>query len=222
MSPVSEVVARLAKLDTCVVSDAMDKLGVKGVAYGLRRLATSKKLAGRVRTVKLDEARGRTAPRHLCTAAVDGAEPGDVIVIEHRSRADCAGWGGILSAAAVKRRLAGVVIDGMCRDIDESEALGFPVYGGGAVPATARGRVIETDSNCRIEICGVDVGPGDFVLADGSGVVFLPETRVREILDTADRLAARELAMIEAVRSGAPVAEVMAGSYELMLEKDGE
>ena len=122
----TDLVTRLGKLDSCVISDAMDRLGVKGVAFGLSRLSTRKKLHGRILTVKLEEAKGRTAERHLCTAAVDAAHPGDVIVIEHHSRADCAGWGGILSAAAVQKFLSGVIIDGMARDIDESDALGPP------------------------------------------------------------------------------------------------
>ncbi len=210
---------RLGRLDSCVVSDAMDRLGLKGVAYGLKRLATSKKLFGRILTVKLEEANGRTAERHLCTAAVDAAEAGNVIVIEHHSRTDCAGWGGILSAAAVKKDISGIIIDGMARDIDESEAFGLPVVGKGAVPATARGRIIETEFNTPVTICGIPVAPGDYALADGSGTVFLPAGKAEEIVSTAESLAAREADMMAAVRKGMPVAQVMAGNYERMLEK---
>jgi 4-hydroxy-4-methyl-2-oxoglutarate aldolase len=215
-----DLVARLGKLDSCVVSDAMDRLGLKGVAFGLTRLATKKKLFGRVLTVKLDEAKGRTAARHLCTAAVDAAGPGDVIVIEHHSRTDCAGWGGILSAAAVKKSLSGVIIDGMARDVDESEAFGLPVFGKGAVPSTARGRIIETEFNTAVTICGIPVKPGDYALADGSGTVFLPADKAEQIIATAEGLAAREADMMAAVRQGTPVAQVMAGNYERMLEKN--
>jgi len=215
----TDLVTRLGKLDSCVISDAMDRLGVKGVAFGLSRLSTRKKLHGRILTVKLEEAKGRTAERHLCTAAVDAAHPGDVIVIEHHSRADCAGWGGILSAAAVQKFLSGVIIDGMARDIDESDALGLPVFAKGAVPATARGRIIETEFNTPVTICGIPVKPGDYALADGSGTVFLPAEKAEEIVKTAEGLAAREAAMMEAVQEGKPVAEVMAGNYERMLDK---
>jgi 4-hydroxy-4-methyl-2-oxoglutarate aldolase len=215
-----DLVHRLGKLDSCVVSDAMDRMGLTGVAYGLSRLATRKKLYGRVLTVKLEEAKGRTAARHLCTAAVDAAHIGDVIVIEHHSRTDCAGWGGILSAAAVKKGLSGVIIDGMARDIDESDAFGLPVFGKGAVPATARGRIIETEFNTPVTICGIPVTPGDYALADGSGVVLLPADKAEEILQTAEGMAAREADMMAAVNKGKPVAEVMAGNYERMLEKN--
>ena len=211
---------RLGTLDSCVVSDAMDRLGIKGVAYGLSRLSTSKKLFGQILTVKLEQANGRTAERHLCTAAVDASKPGNVIVIEHHSRTDCAGWGGILSAAATEKALSGVIIDGMARDIDESEAFGLPVFGRGAVPATARARIIETEFNTPITVCGIPVKPGDYALADGSGTVFLPADKAEEIIKTAEGLAAREADMMAAVKKGAPVAQVMAGNYERMLEKD--
>jgi 4-hydroxy-4-methyl-2-oxoglutarate aldolase len=217
-----DLVYRLGKLDSCVVSDAMDRLGIKGVAFGLTRLANKRTLHGRVLTVKLEEAKGRTAERHLCTAAVDAAHAGDVIVIEHHSRTDCAGWGGILSAAAVQKFLSGVIIDGMARDIDESDAFGLPVFGKGAVPSTARGRIIETEFNKLVTICGVPVKPGDYALADGSGTVFLPADKAEEIVQIAEGLAAREADMMTAVREGTPVSKVMAGNYERMLEKNEE
>src|SRR5678816_1034658 len=56
-----DVLSRLARLDTCVVSDALDKLGLSGVAAGLSRLATARKLAGQILTVKLESANGRLA-----------------------------------------------------------------------------------------------------------------------------------------------------------------
>src|SRR6476660_7297491 len=93
----SAFVARLHRLDTCIVSDALDKLGFIGVVPGLSRLSTDSKITGPVLTVRLEAANGRTAERHLCTAAIEAARPGEIIVVEHRSRSDCAGWGGILS-----------------------------------------------------------------------------------------------------------------------------
>ncbi|HYH21376.1 MAG TPA: hypothetical protein VD995_22430 [Azospirillum sp.] len=212
--------ARLLKLDTCVVSDALDRLGIAGVATGLTRLSTDRAVAGRVLTVRLEEAAGRTAERHLCTGAVDAAEAGDVVVVEHHARSDCAGWGGILSCAAAAKGLSGVIVDGMCRDVDESRLFGFPVFARGAVPRTARGRIIETAFNVPVTVEGVTVAPGDWVLADGSGVAFLPQARAEEIVGVAEGLAAREEAMLRAVRAGTPVGSVMAGNYERMLTEN--
>ena len=210
---------RLLKLDSCVLSDALDRLGLPGAVLGLQRLATDRTIAGQVLTVRLEAAEGRTAARHLCTGAIEAAGVGDIIVVEHLSRADCAGWGGILSAAAAHKRLGGVIVEGQCRDIDESRAFDFPVFARGAVPCTARGRIIETEFNQPIQVGGVTVAPGDWVLADGSGVVFVAAARAEEIVAQAEELAAREQAMLAAVRQGVPVGTVMAGNYERMLER---
>jgi 4-hydroxy-4-methyl-2-oxoglutarate aldolase len=210
--------ARLVKVDTCVLSDALDRLGVRGVAFGIGRLAGQTRVAGRVITVTLGPAEGGVAPRHLCTAAVDQGGPGDVIVVEHHAHQQAAGWGGILSFAAKSRGIEGVIVDGMCRDIDEAIEFGFPVFGVGAVPATARGRVMEIACQEPIVVRGIRVRPGDWVLADSSGVVFVPAARLEEVLATAEGLAAREQQMIARVRNGEPVSVVMSHQYESMLK----
>jgi regulator of RNase E activity RraA len=216
----SDLHSRLSRLDSCVVSDALDKLGLTGVAAGLTRHSTEKKLAGRVLTVKLESAEGRLADRHLCTAAIEAATPGDIIVVEHHSRTDCAGWGGLLSKAASIRGISGVIIDGLCRDIDESRELGFTVFARGVIPATARGRIIETGFNCPITVGAVTVRPGDWVIADGSGVVFLRQD-AETIIATAEQLASREATLVRDIEAGVPVSKVMSRTYEHMTRKNG-
>jgi 4-hydroxy-4-methyl-2-oxoglutarate aldolase len=211
---------RLSQLDSCVVSDALDKLGLTGVAPGIARLSTDKKITGRVLTVKLESANGRLAERHLCTAAIEAAGPGEIIVIEHHSRTDCAGWGGLLSRAALVKKVQGVIVDGLCRDIDEGRELGFPIFACGVIPATARGRIIETDFNCPITVGGVTVTPGDWVIADGSGVVFIAADKLAEVLDQAEKLVAREATLLKDIESGTPVSKVMSRTYEHMTQKE--
>ena len=216
----TDVAARLAPLDSCIVSDALDKLGLNGVAPGLSRLATDKKLAGRILTVKLETAYGRLAERHLCTAAIEAASPGNILVIEHHSRTDCAGWGGLLSRAAIVKGIPGVIVDGFCRDIDESRDLGFTVFARGVTPATARGRIIETEFNTPITVGSITVRPGDWVVADGSGVVFLGQDNVDAILSQAEQLAAREGLLLKDIEAGIPVSKVMSRTYEHMTQKE--
>jgi len=208
---------RLARLDSCALSDALDRLRLSGVISGIRSLTGAHKIAGRVVTVKLVAAGGRASNQHLATAAIEASGPGDVLVIEHRSREDCAGWGGILSRAARARRIEGTVVDGAVRDVDESREIGYPVFARGAVPTTARGRVVEEGWNLPVDIGGVTVHPGDFLVADGSGVVLVAKSRLEEVLAAAEEIAARERAMAEAVESGKPVSRVMGGEYEAML-----
>ena len=216
----TDVAARLAPLDSCIVSDALDKLGLNGVAPGLSRFATDKKLAGRILTVKLETAYGRLAERHLCTAAIEAASPGNILVIEHHSRTDCAGWGGLLSRAAIVKGIPGVIVDGLCRDIDESRDLGFTVFARGVIPATARGRIIETEFNTPITVGSITVRPGDWVVADGSGVVFLGQDNVDAILGQAEQLSAREALLQKDIEAGIPVSKVMSRTYEHMTQKE--
>lgn len=212
------ILERLGALDSCAVSDALDRLKLSGVAVGLRALSGDRRIRGRAVTVALGPADDTPSPRHLCTAAIDASGPGAVIVIAHNGRTDVAGWGGILSYGAVSRQAEGVVIDGACRDLDESRAYGLAIYGLAAVPVSARTRIVERDWNCPVVIGGVAVAPGDLVLADGSGVVFVPQQRAREVVALAEDIARREAAMTEAIRSGAPMTTVMGRSYETMTQ----
>jgi regulator of RNase E activity RraA len=210
--------ARLARLDTCGVSDAMDRLGLSGAVLGLRPMWPCPRIAGQVITVRLRRTEpGDHSPRHLGTAAIEAGGPGQVIVIEHHDRDDAAGWGGILSLAARLKGIEGVIVDGVCRDLDDSRDAGFPVYARAATPMTARGRVVEASMGEPIRVGDLHVSNGDYVIADWSGAVFLPAERAVEIVTTAEGLMARESAMAEAVRAGKSVVEVMGANYESML-----
>jgi 4-hydroxy-4-methyl-2-oxoglutarate aldolase len=208
---------RLKRIDTCVLSDALDRLGIQGVAFNLQALTGPAKIAGRVITVTLGPAEGGTPARHLCTGAVEAGGPGDVIVVEHHATQRAAGWGGILSFAAKARGIEGVIVDGMARDIDEAVSFGFPVFAAGAVPATARGRVMEVDFQQPIVVQGVRVRHGDWVLADRSGVVFVPDARLEEVLALAESLADRERQMMARLKNGEQVGAVMDHRYESMI-----
>lgn len=212
-----ELVERLAQLGSCALSDALDRLGQSGVVLGLQALTVPRRIAGRVITVQLEKAVGRPSTRHLGTAAIESSGPGDVIVVAHGGRLDVSGWGGLLSLGAVMHGVEGVIVDGACRDVDEGRDLDLPIYARAAVPLTARGRVIETAWNEPVTIGDVSVTPGDLILADGSGAVFLPAALAGEIIAAAEQIAAREQAMAQAIRSGRSIAEVMGRSYEELL-----
>lgn len=215
-----QLVERLRKLDTCAVSDAMDSLGLQGVVLGLRPMWPCPRIGGRVVTVKLVRRTGNeTSTRHLGTAAVVAASPGDIIVVQHRDREDAAGWGGILANAAKTKGVQGVIVDGPARDIDETRDVGLPLYARSAVPLTARGRIVEESCNEPILMGDIAVAPGDLVLADWSGVVFLPTARAEEIIAAAEAIAAREALMTKDVLAGVPVTEVMGANYETMLQR---
>jgi regulator of RNase E activity RraA len=174
-------------------------------------------------TVKLKPAGFEKPKQHLGTAPIDAANPGDVIVIDSGGRLDVSAWGGLLSLGAKLKGLSGVVIDGACRDIDESRELGFPVYARGALPMTARGRIVQESFNQEIAFAGVQVHPGDLVIADGSGVVFIPQAKEKEIIEEAEAVAHQEARMADGIRQGLSIVEVMEKlGYESMLRKGKE
>lgn len=215
-----DAVARLSRLDACAVSDALDKLGVAGVVTGIARLATDRRISGRVVTVKLEKDDGRpAASRHLGTTAIEAAQAGDVIVLEQRTGIDAACWGGNLSLAAQLRGVAGVVIDGPARDTDEARGYDFTVFARSATSRTARGRIVETGTNVPIVIGDIHVSPGDFVVADGSAVVFVKAADIERVLDAAEIVADRERQMVAGLREGLAPSQVMGRNYETMLKK---
>jgi len=222
MANVDDPVKRLQRLDVCAVSDAMDKLGLPPSVSGLTQQSTQKRIAGQVVTYKLVPAAQAPAhegaPRHLGTTAIEAAQPGNVIVIEQRTGLDAGSWGGILSLAAKLREVAGVVVDGPVRDIDEARAYDFPVYARGLTARTARSRVAEAFTNQPVRIGEVTVCPGDFVIADASGAVFIAAADIERVLQAAEMIVGREAAMAQALRDGQPVSQVMGAAYEHMLK----
>ncbi len=212
-------VARLSKLDSCAVSDALDKLGLKGSVTGLHRYTTELRIAGRVLTVKLGRAEGRTNTRHLCTAAIEAANPGDIIVVEQSTGIDAASWGGNLAIGAKMRGVAGVIVEGPARDIDDCRKLDFPVFARSHTARTARGRIVEVATGEPITVGDDTDTPGDYVVADGSAVVFVSQNEIARILEAAEAIVAREEAMAQALREGTPISKVMGANYETMLKK---
>jgi regulator of RNase E activity RraA len=219
-APSNDVAARLSRLDSCALSDALDKLGLPASVSGIHRYSTERRIGGRVITVTLAAAAGRPpGSRHLCTAAIESAEPGDIIVVEQRSGIDAASWGGNLSIGAQVRGVAGVIVEGPARDIDDSRRLDFPVFARTHTARTARGRILEVATNEPITVGDVTVTPGDYVVADGSGVAFIAQHEIARVLETAETIMQREEAMAAAIRSGTPISQVMGANYEHMLKK---
>ena len=214
------IIERLAKLDTCAVSDALDSLGLKGATWGVRPLWACPRIVGRAVTMKIKPVGLQPSTRHLGTAPVEAAMPGDIIVIDNGGRPEFSTWGGLLSLSAKLKGVSGVVIDGASRDIDEARDLEFPVYARGAVPMTARGRVMEESFNREIQFAGVQVHPGNLVIADGSGVVIIPKEKEGEVVAAAEAIYHKEQEMAEGIRQGHSGREVLEKlGYESMLDK---
>lgn len=210
---------RLLHMDSCAVSDALDKLGLTGSVTGIGRVSTDQRIAGRVLTVKLDRAESRTSTRHLCTSAIESAQPGDIIVCEQRTGLDAACWGGNLTIGAQMRGVAGAIIEGPARDIDESRQLGFPVFARTITGRTARGRIVEVATDEPVQVSDITVRPGDYVIADASSVVFIAQAEIERVLVAAENIWQREALIAQALREGQPASQAMGANYEQMLKR---
>lgn len=216
-------VQRLRRLDACAVSDALDKLGLKGAVTGLPQRSGDGRVAGRAVTMKVGPGQPPPGPpKHLGCSAIELAGPDDVIVVEQRSGIEAGCWGGLLTLGAKVRGVAGVVADGPLRDVDEAIAYGFPVWSRSLSSRTARGRVVELGTQVPVQLGDaqgeVTVRPGDYLLADRSAVIVIAAADIERVLEAAEAIVAREAAMAKAILAGTPIGQVMGGAYEHMLK----
>ncbi|MBN2439580.1 MAG: RraA family protein [Deltaproteobacteria bacterium] len=211
---------RLQKLSTTNLSDALDRLGIRGAVIGIRPLFGMPKVSGRTVTIKITAAGMMKSKRHLGVDAIASSQPGDVIAIDNRGDIYNNCWGEILSCAAQKKGVTGVFIDGAARDVDFCQEIGFPVFARGIVPITARGRIMQEDFNCPIRLGDVQVRPGDILAGDVNGLVVIPVEKLDEVLTAAERILEKEEQMKADILAGMDILEVDGKyNYEQMLKK---
>lgn len=211
---------RFDKMATTNLADALDKVGIKGAVIGIRPMYDCPKIVGRAVTIKVAAA-GTVKPKsHMGVNAIDAASAGDIIIIDNRGDLFNNCWGEILAMGAKMKGVSGVVVDGATRDIDACKEFEFPVYARGAVPITARGRIMEESVNAMVRIGDVQVNPGDIVFADINGVVIVQVEKLDEVLEAAEEILKKEEAMVADLRKGVSMVEVdQKSAYETMLKK---
>lgn len=200
---------RLAALDTNTVSDALDFLGLKGATAGLRPLWNCPKIVGRASTVLLGPKGDNLPTVHLITPVVERIDSDDRVLVIAGGLEGISCWGDTLANAAVSKRVRGTVIDGFSRDIDGNASIGYPVFGRGVTMISARNRVVQIDSAVTITVAGVEVSEDDYVIADNCGTVFVPQASIEQVVTIGERITRRQNAMVDAIRAGRSVAEVM-------------
>ena len=205
----SSLLDRLAGLDSNTVSDALDFLNLPGATFGLCPLWDCPKIVGRASTIQLGPKTDAKPTVHLISPVIDAIRSDDRILVIAGGVEGISCWGDILANAARYKQVRGSVIDGMSRDIEGSESIGYPVFGRGVTMISARNRVIQVSSGGPVKMAGVVVNENDYVIADRCGTVFVPADRIEEVLDLAERIARRQDGMVAAVRGGRSVADVM-------------
>lgn len=190
-------VARVSRLETATLSDALDKLGIAGQCLGIKPLDQRFRLAGRAFTLQYAPYAGGTVGDFI-----DDVPPGHVVVIDNGMRPDATVWGDILTTVANRRGIAGTVIDGACRDTHLALDLGYPMFSRSYSMRTGKDRVQLEALNVPVNIGDARVEPGDLVRGDSDGVVVIPREHEEAVLTTAEAIDAAEQKILEAVRSG--------------------
>jgi regulator of RNase E activity RraA len=137
------------------------------------------------------------------------AQPGDVIVID--GVPGVSNMGGISAQTGKRQGEAGAIVFGGVRDLAHSRRVGYPVWSSEVTPATGKWRVQTVELNGELSVAGIRVAPGDIVVADDTGVCFIPRDRAEDVLRRSQQRAAAEAAKCAAIDAGVPVADLPAG-----------
>ncbi|MFJ9742060.1 RraA family protein [Streptomyces sp. NPDC101166] len=204
----SDCVARLRALPTAAISDALDRVGIKGALHGLSPLSNEFRAVGPAFTVRytpVDEAGKGTVGDFL-----DDVPPGAVIVVDNDGRTDVTVWGGIMTEIAAHRGIAGTVINGVCRDVSASLAQNYPLFSRGRFMRTGKDRVRLVAVGEPVNVSGIEIRPGAVVCADADGVVAVPATRAERIAESAEVIERVETDIVAAARAGSTLREARA------------
>jgi 4-hydroxy-4-methyl-2-oxoglutarate aldolase len=200
-------------LFTAVLSDCLDAAGYRDQAMQarIRPLDDSLVLCGRARTalyMDVYDAPAGENPYALEIQLVDDLKADEVPVFACGASGRIAPWGELLSTAARARGAAGVVMDGLTRDVRAIREMKLPVFAGGIGPLDSKGRGKVMAVDVPVEVAGARVVPGDLVFGDADGVVVVPRAAEAEVITMALAKVAGENATREALARGEKLADV--------------
>lgn len=202
---------RFLKYPTAVISDAFRKRQTlpPDIKPLYRPMA---KVVGPAITV-----RATPGDEILALKAIEIAEPGDVIVVSGARSDRFSLWGGIMSTMAKVRGIAGLVTDGMVRDIEQTREVGLPVFCTGLTPAAPVMDVPPGELNLPISIGDVTVEPGDLVVGDEDGVVVVPRDELDAVAAAAEFRIEKEKRWLEEIHATRQM--ILKASVDALLAK---
>ena len=217
------VVDRLLALGDAsgLVSDTMDELGIPCGVIGasvLRPSISGRVMVGPALTVRnilqrIDPLKG--AREHVNRMAEfeahNLAQPGDVLVIQ--GVPGISNMGGISAQTGKRQGEAGAIVEGGVRDVAHARALDYAIWASDITPVTGKWRVETVEINGPVQIGEVRVAAGDLVVADDTGVCFVPRDMVLEVLDAAEQKAKAEAVRCKAIDDGVPVPDIARATY---------
>lgn len=170
----TKIISSLRRLGTADVCDALIKPRV--MSARVRPITEVKKLVGAAVTARVSGGSTLTIRETIASASA-----GDLLVVESRGKGEVAIFGGTLASEAVRKGVAGVIVDGHVRDIDEISRLRLPVWAIGTCPYATHGKLLGK-RNIQVVCGGVRVNAGDIVIADSDGVVIVSPSEALEAI----------------------------------------
>ena len=181
------VSADLARLGVATVHEAAGRTGI--VDIPLIQVVPGSRVAGPARTAVC-----ATGDNTMVHAVVAHAMPGEVIVLTSAEPVPVALVGELLVTQALARGVAGILVDGALRDLDELVEIGLPIWARFVrAQGATKGQVGKL--NVPVVVGGAEIRPGDIVVMDCDGAMSLPSNRVDEVLPLALERAEREREM---------------------------
>jgi len=188
-------------IPAAIVGDSLNR--ARCLDAGIKSLTRGTRLVGQARTVQVPA--GDNAAIHVAVAL---AAPNEILVIDACAHPDTAVWGDILTTAARKAGLGGVILDGAVRDAAEIIENGFPVFCRAISPrGPQKGSFGMIDGS--VAVGGVSVASGDLIIADDDGVAIVPYDQISKTLSKAKNLISKEAEIIAAIESGRSSAELL-------------
>jgi 4-hydroxy-4-methyl-2-oxoglutarate aldolase len=213
--PPAGAVERFLALGECtsMISDVMDELGVPEGVIGasvLRPTLPGQLIVGPALTVRniaqrVDPlaAAAKGVNRMAEFEAHNLAEDGDVLVIAGVS--GMSNMGGISSYTGQRQGERGAIVMGGVRDVRHSRSIGYPIWASEVTPVTGKWRLETVEINGEIQMGEVRVNPGDLVVADDTGVCFIPRDSIMAVLELCEKKKKAEDERIDAISRGVPV-----------------
>jgi regulator of RNase E activity RraA len=207
----TSLVEAFRHVEVASVSDALEQLVGKKMYMSHRmRPIFSTKFAGIALTVHLKkEENDDPAALNGMLAAIDVGQKGSVYVMVVDDGANIAGMGGLMGTAMSARNYAGAVIDGGVRDVAYLQKIGFPVFALGIVPSTSVHHYRFAGSNVPVVCDGVEVNPGDIIVADADGVAVVPRAVAEKTLALAQQLDFKEHSMYAIIEKAKSIVEAV-------------
>ncbi len=200
-------------IDSGMFADALDILKCDGAMVGLQPLSHGQKFWGRALTVRMLVGTAGTfnADEIALGQILAKASKDDVIVIDVDGEYITV-WGELAAMAAQNLGVSGLIVDGAVRDADIMRKLGFPVLTRHICPTAGKTRLrLGSVGQEPVKVGGVSVHPGDFVFADETGAVVVPQDLYEQTLDEVDKIKQKEDVFKEGLKQGLPYLEAAKG-----------